>query len=204
MKRKYQQDNRLEMYKSQTPNVSLSLTSCQTEIVFRYHQRRLCELINNHKTGFIVAAMAWLTDIVILNALNKAAARGIEVEILLQKESFLKRSSKKCKKEIVDCYYSIMNFQKSAVRSIGDANKSSHPLMHHKFVVFGCIKPAYVWTGSYNCSKTAEQSFENAVILHSTSIAEAYMNEFRNLFRLSEPLNWKTKVMTPQNFKSSV
>ncbi len=54
-----------------------------------------------------------------------------------------------------------------------------------------------VWTGSYNCSKTAENSFENAVILKGEEIATAYLLEFALLFLLSEKLDWTSDRMMP-------
>jgi hypothetical protein len=58
-----------------------------------------------------------------------------------------------------------------------------------------------VWTGSYNCSKAAELSFENAVILRCEKIAKCYMIEFIHLFKNSEAqsakLDWTSEWMSP-------
>ncbi len=100
------------------------------------------------------------------------------------------------------------------VRCVGNHNSEknpSSPRMHNKFMVFGsfvCVveddgqtyteaEANTVWTGSYNCSKCAELSFENAVIIRNSKIAEAYTREFALLFLLSEELNWNSEWMKP-------
>lgn len=49
------------------------------------------------------------------------------------------------------------------------------------------LSPTLVWTGSFNFSKTAENSFENAII-ENPDVALAYANEFAQIFALSELL----------------
>ena len=53
--------------------------------------------------------------------------------------------------------------------------------------------PQFVWTGSFNASKAATNSFENAVIIRSETVALAYHREFSMLFMLSEPLDWTSE-----------
>lgn len=104
----------------------------------------------------------------------------------------------------------------TAVRCLGNHNKDKDPAfprMHNKFVVFGHFNkepwpenkefysktpvPTKVWTGSFNCSASAEKSFENAVIIESEEIATSYAKEFVLLLLLSEPLDWTSEWMAP-------
>jgi len=104
----------------------------------------------------------------------------------------------------------------AAIRCIGNYNrdkKPAFPRMHNKFLVFSnyiegkqigdnFIEPIInyqeVWTGSYNLTKNAENSLENVVLIKNNKIAEAYYNEFCQIFALSEPLDWETDWSEPE------
>lgn len=100
----------------------------------------------------------------------------------------------------------------SGVRCVGNSNqnkKPSFPRMHNKFLVFANSTqpdpseypkfiPISVWTGSFNFSHCATQSFENAVYIQSQSIAESYFKEFCQILALSEPLDWESEWMQPE------
>jgi len=99
------------------------------------------------------------------------------------------------------------------IRCVGNHNsdkKSAFPRMHNKFLVRCKIGdfldasehheliPTAIWTGSFNFSKTAGNSFENAIIIENETIANAYANEFAQIFALSEPLDWSSKWVEPE------
>ena len=95
-----------------------------------------------------------------------------------------------------------------AVRCVGNHNSDrspAFPRMHNKFLVFCSIdhdsrkiyRPYAVWTGSFNLTSNAAVSLENAVIIHSSAIAEAYLNEWSQILALSEPLDWETEWIEP-------
>ncbi len=101
------------------------------------------------------------------------------------------------------------------IRCVGNHNvkkKPAFPRMHNKFLVFGTFeessnaKGGYtanlanheVWTGSYNLSKNAANSLENAVLIKNKKIARAYYNEFCQIFALSEPLDWESVWCAPE------
>lgn len=99
----------------------------------------------------------------------------------------------------------------------------AHPRMHHKFIVlfrlreetrqypvfddpFGTVEklqheeitvyipvPYAVWTGSFNFTQNGTVSLENAVIIRDAKIANAYLQEWRHAFGLSEPLDWESE-----------
>ncbi len=68
------------------------------------------------------------------------------------------------------------------------------------------LKPVYVpvalWTGSFNLTKNATHSFENAVYFVDNSgtneIINAYLGEHHQIYALSEPLNWETAWIEPE------
>jgi phosphatidylserine/phosphatidylglycerophosphate/cardiolipin synthase-like enzyme len=107
-----------------------------------------------------------------------------------------------------------------AVRCIGVNNrvrKASYPRMHNKFMIL-CqtthepilsnegefiteiihYRPYEVWTGSFNFSETAVNSFENAVVIKNFQIAVAYYEEWAQILTLSEPLDWTKDHCDPQ------
>ena len=101
------------------------------------------------------------------------------------------------------------------------------PIMHHKFLVFGnmrveCKKaqnvlrdldpfespyveveerifePQAVWTGSYNPTRNANRSFENALLIEDSGLASIYYKEWVQIMSLSEPLNWESEWVAPE------
>lgn len=107
-----------------------------------------------------------------------------------------------------------------SVRCVGNYNRDKNPAFpraHHKFVVFcnlsnrevayqdqwgtwysGTVEPYAVWTGSFNFTANAAQSFENAVLINDPEIAKAFYNEYAYLYGLSEQLDWETEWVAPE------
>lgn len=106
------------------------------------------------------------------------------------------------------------------VRCLGNHNadrRAAMPRAHHKFLVFGDyaegkveqlpggsesfaagrVVPRKVWTGSYNFSKNAGRSLENAVLLTDDACVNAYYAEWGQLVGLSEPLDWTSEYAQP-------
>jgi hypothetical protein len=87
--------------------------------------------------------------------------------------------------------------------------KENYPRMHNKFLVF-ChyeednvtrrikIEPYKIWTGSFNFTKNASLSFENAVVIIDSEIALAYYHEWEQLMALTEQLDWKSDWIVPE------
>lgn len=106
------------------------------------------------------------------------------------------------------------------VRCVGNNNRDrvpAFPRSHHKFGVFfrnktsseqpesirlfpdGLpVEPVCVWTGSFNWTRNAGQSFENAVQIYHPPIADAFVWEFQQIAALSEPLDWENDWMAPE------
>lgn len=106
-------------------------------------------------------------------------------------------------------------YEVDPIRCVGNHNSNKSPAFprsHHKFVVFskinkgqksdsypfGEVVPFAVWTGSFNFTKNATQSFENAVYITDRKIVDAYANEYAQVFALSEPLNWESQWCAPE------
>jgi len=109
------------------------------------------------------------------------------------------------------------------IRCMGNYNAEKHPAfprMHHKFLVF-CTKylpphveesthrlmeeedyarllPYAVWTGSFNMTVNATQSFENALYITSPPLVQRYFEEWGWIEALSEPLDWTTEWVAPE------
>ena len=105
------------------------------------------------------------------------------------------------------------------VRCVGNHNRDKRmafPRMHNKFLVF-CRpedyspkereergwrtfdpKPYAVWTGSFNFSKNAGMSLENALFLTDAKLVQAYFDEWEQIVTISEPLDWETDWAAPE------
>lgn len=89
------------------------------------------------------------------------------------------------------------------VRCVGWIGGPHSPLMHHKAIVAGHLDgkvwvPQRVWTGSFNFSKNASMSAENAVVIDDPVVAGAYLAEFARVHAISEPLAWTSRVAKPE------
>jgi phosphatidylserine/phosphatidylglycerophosphate/cardiolipin synthase-like enzyme len=104
-----------------------------------------------------------------------------------------------------------------SVRCLGNHNADrspAFPRMHNKFLVFcgyrsgrqlrngseehGIVTPERVWTGSFNFTRNAGLSLENAVVIHHQSVATAYCLEWSQLLGLSEALDWQYQWCEPE------
>src|SRR5258707_14540042 len=66
------------------------------------------------------------------------------------------------------------------------------PLNEHRM-----LQPYAVWTGSFNFTKNATHSLENALLISESSIVHAYLEEYVFTFGLSEPLDWTIATTNP-------
>ncbi len=98
------------------------------------------------------------------------------------------------------------------VRCVGNFNrekKPAAPRMHNKFLVLANvadpdkqgerqINPYAVWTGSFNFSKNATRSFENAMLVTNQKVVDAYFSEYGEIAAMSEKLDWTSDWVAPE------
>jgi len=126
--------------------------------------------INASKTS-ITAAIAWLTDPELFNALVKAARRGVSVRIALLDDS-INRRAVLARENLTaangHCYW---------IPETGRAEGS----LHHKFCV---IDDNIIITGSYNWTHRASRADENIMVVQGDpKLAAGYLQAFEALLQ---------------------
>lgn len=99
------------------------------------------------------------------------------------------------------------------VRCVGNHNwekKPAFPRMHNKFLIFAKVEegeegpgnetvtPYAVWTGSFNLTKNATMSLENALYITDKEIVKAYFAEYGQIAAMSEELDWRSNWVAPE------
>ena len=152
---------------------SLLTSSCaetipsEIETHFCHSSRGFCsEIIIGHieqATATLECAVYTFTLEPIAEALADAAARGVQVWVVVEKDQEAPKVT------------SILQQDGVFVRKDGNAD-----LMHHKFMV---VDGNHVVTGSYNWTYSADNKHdENLQIIHSTGVADLFQEEFQRLW----------------------
>lgn len=200
------------------------------QVLFRKQEEEIIKLINEFEDGVILGCVAWLTSKPILTAL--ASCKNVQIvvqkEDFLRPDIGI-RNTNNWKAELSKLYNAITcdmaryKFKSpmtdlsycadptiDAIRCVGNHNKDKNPAFpraHHKFLIFCKLTdenyvPTKLWTGSFNLTKNAMQSFENAVLFTDNSgkndLFEAFIKEHHQIFAISEKLNWTENWATPQ------
>ena len=126
--------------------------------------------LNGAQTS-ITAAIAWLTDAELFNALVQAARRGVSVRIALLDDA-INRGAALARENLTaangHCYW------------IPETGKSEGSL-HHKFCV---IDGNIIITGSYNWTRRASRADENIMVVQGDSkLAAGYIEAFEALLQ---------------------
>ncbi len=203
-----------------------STSDTEIEVYFRGLEETLIKHIN--ESAIVLGCVAWLTHPKILDALSrKECSIIVQKEDFLRPDldsgnnwsAFLRGKYDKLKCTLTR--YEFLNLlpkisyasdpTMDPIRCVGNHNKekqAAFPRMHNKFLVFGnleqttsngqIIKPYAVWTGSFNFTKNAGSSLENAVLIKSPKIVAAYLAEFEQIAAISEPLDWTQDWCAPQ------
>jgi hypothetical protein len=126
--------------------------------------------LNSAQTS-ITAAIAWLTDPELFNALVRAARRGVSVRIALLDDAINRRAALARENLTAvngHCYW------------IPETGKSEGSL-HHKFCV---IDGNIVITGSYNWTRRAGRADENIMLVQGDpKLADGYIQAFETLLQ---------------------
>lgn len=102
----------------------------------------------------------------VAGALCRARARGVDVKIVTESDTFMMKESYAGR------------FREAGIEAVGDESRG---LMHNKFAV---VDGGMVWTGSYNPTpKGSARHDENAILIRSPELAAIYTAEFMEMFR---------------------
>ncbi len=127
----------------------------------------------NQAKKTINIAMYFFSDHTLANALARAKERGVQINIVMDRENSAEKNSKRIffqQKELAARYY--------APEVKGKKGKPGK--MHHKFAT---IDGQVVITGSFNWTYSAEKyNNEDLLIIHSPKLARAYLNRWQTLW----------------------
>lgn len=141
-----------------------------TQVYFDDIQSEILRQLRNARYS-IKAAVAWLTDQEILQALTSKARDGVAVELILSKVSLNDFDLNPFE------FYSLQQAG-GAVFQYGAADFREGSVMHNKFVV---IDFRVVITGSYNWTRQARRNEENIVVFKEEAQAELFVEQFESL-----------------------
>ena len=198
------------------------------EVIFRDHKSRLLNFIRDHEVFLGAVAWFTDEEIIHELSSKKVAIVVQKEDFLRPDSQGDRNSLKAAydllgsylwSKElpgIVPRLHSLGSFRIEPLRCVGNANKDrkpAFPRMHNKFLI-GCdyrsaeeihehaedgvVVPKSVWTGSYNITYNATNSFENVVVINDRRVATSFAKEWAQIFSLSEPLEWFSDWVAPE------
>jgi len=132
---------------------------------------------NANKTIYI--CMAWFTDSLILDELNKKLKEGVTIEIIL-----LDHSSNKTNNNFLTGIQQLINFKLNLAifKKLGGEIILIHDVndfyLHSKFCI---IDEATVITGSYNWTFKAIYNIENIVIINDEETSKKFIEEYKRI-----------------------
>lgn len=143
--------------------------------------KELLNQINNSKTSIDIAIYGWDSNPQIYNALLRAKARGVKIQMVYD------TSSK-------SYYPELKNFVKLADKRATDLPKE---LMHNKFMIFDNSR---IVTGSMNFSSTGLSGFNTNCIffINSKEISNIYKKEFEQM--LSGKFHQSKSIISHKTF----
>lgn len=204
------------------------LNPSSVEVVFRNHKQRLRQFISRYDVLLGAVAWLTAEDIIYDLAAKKTSVFVQKEDFLRPDLSGSKESLRaaygalycglfgaEVPGRLREIQYS-EQFEVAPIRCVGNSNKAEKkisPRMHNKFLI-GCdyveqvgvvdwaehnlVVPKAVWTGSFNFTHNAQASFENAVIIADEGIANAYCEEWSQIYMFSEDLNWSEEWVSPE------
>ncbi len=118
----------------------------------------------------------------VLKALDRAKERGVELKIVLDPIS----QSMAKKLDHLGTQVSVFDPTKrlgTSSNQSSNLNKvwNKEPLMHHKFFLFheNVGQKSWVWTGSFNCTYSAESfHMENVVLIDDVEVFNSFKEQF--------------------------
>ena len=146
-----------------TPTIIAELPSLET--LFTEQKDKIIKELKDAR--FVIwIAVAWFTLDEIYALLVDKQKEGLDVRIIISEHEFNKTMYNK--------YKEVLNIKEYP--SFGTYNNS---IMHNKFCVIDLTKVIH---GSYNWSKKAEYNKETITIVEDKSVAEKFLEEFKQLY----------------------
>ena len=141
----------------------------------------ICRSIRHKDTHYVMGCAAWFTNRKIINTM---ATELKGCCMIVTKDKLLKAKTTKAK------YKKLPIYKDTAIRVIGCGRGYSKSLMHHKFMVGMSAQgdPLWVITGSFNFTESATKHLENCLVISDQEVAQVYLDEFVNLYKISKPL----------------
>jgi hypothetical protein len=201
-----------------------STETLEISVFFRDIQK--CLLTQIKEADAVFGCVAWLTDFQVIEALSHKKLVSIIVQkedflrpdlgedptgwkqkLRVGYDSIPKMASRDQFDNILRYISTNSDLAIDPIRCVGNHNKDktpAFPRMHNKFLIFAKVNdnasvvPYSIWTGSFNLTKNAGVSLENAVIIKKQEIVNAYVQEFGQICALSEPLDWTSTWVEPQ------
>ncbi len=148
-------------------------------------QKLLCDHITNEQEAIDIAIFSF-TDKKIAEALIGAHTKGIRIRIVTDPSGIHDRFSKIffLQENGIPIYVYNVRYKKKAPATLSD-------IMHNKFVIFkkNSMQRSYVWTGSFNFTKSATLSNqENVMVSEQRSLVKQYNTQFNRLISRSKRL----------------
>ena len=113
------------------------------------------ELIGSAKSEILMQAYGF-TSAPIYSALDNAKARGVDVEVILDRSN---RTAKRSGRVEIESH------------SIPVFIDAKHPIAHNKVTI---VDRRFIETGSFNYTKQGEHNAENCLVLDDPALAEKY------------------------------
>ena len=148
-------------------------------------QKLLCDHIANEQEAIDIAIFSF-TDKKIAEALIGAHTKGIRIRIVTDPSGVNDRFSKIffLQENGIPIYVYNLRYKKKAPATLSD-------IMHNKFVIFkkNSMQRSYVWTGSFNFTKSATLSNqENVMVSEQRLLVKQYNAQFSRLLSRSKRL----------------
>jgi phosphatidylserine/phosphatidylglycerophosphate/cardiolipin synthase-like enzyme len=141
----------------------------------------ICRSIRHKDTVYVMGCSAWFTNATIISCM---ASNLKGCCVIVTKDKLLRAKTTKAK------YRQLPVYKDCAIRVIGSGSGYNKSLMHHKYLV-GMGKDGealWVSTGSFNMTQAATKHLENCMVIQDPSVAQVYLDEFVDLYKISKPL----------------
>ena len=145
-------------------------------------QNAIVRNIRREDTSFVVGCVAWLSNKRVLKTMSEKL-KGVTI-ICTKDRLTTRRNNQVAYSKLSACY------KGGTIRTMGEGRGRYKSLMHHKFLVGLNEAGDALWVsnGSFNMTEGATSHLENCMIISDPLIANVFLDEFVNIFKISRPL----------------